>query len=197
MKISPEMLNQNQKIIDLEDLEDKNPEWEKEMKRVEESIRELGELQLEGADTYLSAFAQLKSYPFFRQAAHWFYPFDRQHPDIVKLFTNHKSTEGKSLINLLMESTMFCNSDKYSFCLALKDIPKQQLEMFTAEATEQNQILKEGSEQFAETIKGEKSQAISAVSTYTTCTASSSYGCIAVKCTIFLQTICHSGNVKL
>ena len=36
MKISPEMLNQNQKIIDLEDLEDKNPEWEKEMKRVEE-----------------------------------------------------------------------------------------------------------------------------------------------------------------
>lgn len=29
MKISPEMLNQNQKIIDLEDLEDKNPEWEK------------------------------------------------------------------------------------------------------------------------------------------------------------------------
>lgn len=64
MKISPEMLNQNQKIIDLEDLEDKNPEWEKEMKRVEESIRELGELQLEGADTYLSAFAQLKSYPF-------------------------------------------------------------------------------------------------------------------------------------
>lgn len=36
----------------------------KEMKRVEESIRELGELQLEGADTYLSAFAQLKSYPF-------------------------------------------------------------------------------------------------------------------------------------
>ena len=60
------------KIIDLEDLEDKNPEWEKEMKRVEESIRELGELQLEGADTYLSAFAQLKSYPFFRQAAHWF-----------------------------------------------------------------------------------------------------------------------------
>ena len=55
MKISPEMLNQNQKIIDLEDLEDKNPEWEKEMKRVEESIRELGELQLEGADTYLSA----------------------------------------------------------------------------------------------------------------------------------------------
>ena len=58
---------------------------------------EKGELQLEGADTYLSAFAQLKSYPFFRQAAHWFYPFDRQHPDIVKLFTNHKSTEGNRL----------------------------------------------------------------------------------------------------
>ena len=54
MKISPEMLNQNQKIIDLEDLEDKNPEWEKEMKRIEESRRELGELQLEGADTYCS-----------------------------------------------------------------------------------------------------------------------------------------------
>ena len=41
MKISPEMLNQNQKIIDLEDLEDKNPEWEKDMKLVVECISEL------------------------------------------------------------------------------------------------------------------------------------------------------------
>lgn len=30
--------------------------------------------------------------------------------------------------------------------------------MFTAEATEQNQILKEGSEQFAETIKEKKAK---------------------------------------
>lgn len=70
----------------MEDLEDKNPEWEKEIKRVEEYLHELGALQSEGADTYMSAFSQLKSYPFFRQAAHWFYPFDRQQPDVAQVF---------------------------------------------------------------------------------------------------------------
>lgn len=85
------MLNQDMKIIDLEDLEDKNPEWTKDLKQIENSIRELGELQMEGADTYMSTFAQLKNYPFFRQAAHWFYPFDKQAPEIAELFQNEKT----------------------------------------------------------------------------------------------------------
>lgn len=125
------MLNQDMKIIDLEDLEDKNPEWTKDLKQIENSIRELGELQMEGADTYMSTFAQLKNYPFFRQAAHWFYPFDKQAPEIAELFQNEKNGN-VSMAGLIMDSPIFCNSDKYSFCLTLFNLPPNQRDYLVA-----------------------------------------------------------------
>lgn len=85
MKISPEMMNPGQKYLTWKIWKIK-PRMGKEIKRVEEYLHELGALQSEGADTYMSAFSQLKSYPFFRQAAHWFYPFDRQQPDVAQVF---------------------------------------------------------------------------------------------------------------
>ena len=109
-----------------------------------EYLHELGALQSEGADTYMSAFSQLKSYPFFRQAAHWFYPFDRQQPDVAQVF-KQKNIEGeKSIIGTLMESTMFCNSDKYSFCLTLQSVPSDQLEILATEFSMQNEMIREG-----------------------------------------------------
>lgn len=156
MKISPEMMHPGQKIFDLGDMEDKNPEWEKEIKRVEEYLHELGALQSEGADTYMSAFSQLKSYPFFRQAAHWFYPFDRQQPDVAQVF-KQKNIEGeKSIIGTLMESTMFCNSDKYSFCLTLQSVPSDQLEILATEFSMQNEMIGEGQDLLSNYIKAEK-----------------------------------------
>ena len=141
------------KIIDIEELEDKNPEWSKNMAQIEKSIRELGELQMEGADTYMSTFAQLKGYPFFRQAAHWFYPFDKQMPEISSLFQHEKDGQ-KSLMSLMMDSPIFCNSDKYSFCLTLFNLPAQQREMLTAQAANQSEIAKEQMQALAETAKG-------------------------------------------
>ena len=84
MKISPEMLNQNQKILIWRI-------WKETMEEDEtcQSIR-WESYSWKEQDTYLSAFAQLKSYPFFRQATHWFISiFNHSIPDIVKLFTNH------------------------------------------------------------------------------------------------------------
>ena len=156
MKISPEMMNPGQKIFDMEDLEDKNPEWEKEIKRVEEYLHERGALQSEGADTYMSAFSQLKSYPFFRQAAHWFYPFDRQQPDVAQVFKRKNIDGEKSIISTLMDSTMFCNSDKYSFCLTLQNIPSDQLELLATEFNMQNEMIGEGQNPLAEYIQAEK-----------------------------------------
>lgn len=48
------------------DENDRNPDWEKafEQSGLGDKIREMNELQLEGADVYMSTFAQLKSYPF-------------------------------------------------------------------------------------------------------------------------------------
>lgn len=129
------------KIEDIEDLEDKNPEWEEDLNKMKKSIHELGELQMEGADTYMGTFSQLKNYPFFRQIAHWFYPFERQVPGIIDLFTSGKMKE-KSFINILLQSPTFCNSDKYSFCLTINSMQHSAFDLLGAELPEQDEMIK-------------------------------------------------------
>ena len=50
------------------DEDDRNPDWESAMEQsgLGDKIREMSELQMEGADVYMSTFSQLKGYPFFR-----------------------------------------------------------------------------------------------------------------------------------
>ena len=79
------LINPDMKIEDIEDLEEFNPEWKKSLDMANEKIRELGELQMEGADTYMGTFAQLKTFPFFQQAAHWFYPFSTQISEVASI----------------------------------------------------------------------------------------------------------------
>ena len=122
MMKNPQFNNSNINVADLDDMEDMNPEWKAGIEKISERIREMGELQMEGADTYMTTFCQLKSYPFFNRMAHWFYPFDKQVPEVAALFDNENISD-KSLINLLLESSTFCNSDKYSFCLTVNSIP--------------------------------------------------------------------------
>ena len=153
-EIIPQMIKKTQrlkpdlKITDIEDPEDKNPEWDKDIDEINRKIQELGELQMEGADTYMGTFAQLKNYHFFRQASHWFYPFDKQVPEIAEIFTPDKENT-KSFINILLDSPVFCNSDKYSFCLALSSIPSSQRSMLTSEIGEQNEALRENMDKLA------------------------------------------------
>ena len=142
MMRNPKLRKPDLKIIDIEDLEDKNPEWDKEMKEISDEIHQLGELQMEGADTYMSTFSQLKSYPFFRKTAHWFYLFDRQTADIANFFIDEK-IEKKSIINLLLDSPVFCNSDKYSFCLTLNSLPQSQRELLSSQIGEQNEMMQD------------------------------------------------------
>lgn len=134
MMRSTQMMNPEQKIIDIEDLEDmeeRNPEWNKNLDHMKDNIMELGQLQMEGADTYMSTFSQLKGYAFFRQAAHWFYIFDRHNTAVSQVFKDEKQTpsDKPSFIEVLLRSTMFCNSDKYSMCLTLTNLPESQREI--------------------------------------------------------------------
>lgn len=99
---------------------------------------------MEGADTYMGTFAQLKSYPFFHQAAHWFYPFNRQTPAIADLFATDEIKE-KSFLNIMLQSPTFCNSDKYSFCLTLNSLPHSQRNMLTEDLGEHNEMMQETS----------------------------------------------------
>ncbi len=149
-KINEEIIPQvmkNQKLInpntdvneiDFDELEEQNPEWKKELNKITEQLDELSKLRFEGADTNMGTFSQLKNYPFFQEAAHWFYPFNKEIPLIAPLFKGNKLSE-KSVLGTFLASSIFCNSDKYSLCITLKSIPKEQIELMSKDAGEQEE----------------------------------------------------------
>ena len=142
-EIIPEMIknakqfnNPKFRFDEAEDAEDRNPEWEEWMDKsgITDKIKEMGEWQMAGGDIYMSSFAQLKTYPFFNQVSHWFYPFDINLPELAPV---RKELEGEhvSLFKMIALSDNFCHSDKFSFILAMvgmhpsmRDLSLQQME---------------------------------------------------------------------
>lgn len=151
-EIIPEMMrNVNiSRKLDIDDndeenaSDDQNPDWEDWMERsgMNDKLKEMSELQMEGADVYMSTFAQLKTYPFFHDMANWFYPFDAQHSSVVRAFST-TANKRNILLDSILQSGFFCNSDKYSFCLTITQIPPNQREMMTQQFEAQNEALSE------------------------------------------------------
>lgn len=109
--------------------DEKNPEWQKiiDESGLTDKLQEFTELQMEGADVFHSTFANLKSYPFFGEMSNWFLPFEPRHSALGSLFT--AKGEGDSLIETLFESSLICDSDKYSFCLSIQMMPENYRKM--------------------------------------------------------------------
>ena len=128
------------------DENDRNPDWEQafEQSGISDKLREMNELQLEGADVYMSTFAQLKSYPFFKEPHNWFYPFDMQHSSVIKEFGFTPSGDN-AILSLILQSGFFCNSDKYSLCFTMAHIPQAQRNMMLNQMTSQdlNELMNE------------------------------------------------------
>lgn len=135
MKISPSIykkMKQDELMNDMNSL-DKNPEWQEilEQSGIADKLKELNDLQLEGADVFMSTFSELKSFPFFKEAANWFRPFNTEYTALNNVFTQgDKDNNFKKLISL---SHFLCNSDKYSFCLSLIQVPETQRGMMTSQ----------------------------------------------------------------
>ncbi|MDR2816145.1 MAG: hypothetical protein LBB62_05530, partial [Proteiniphilum sp.] len=122
--------------------DEKNPEWQKILDEtgLTDKLQELTELQLEGADVFHSTFSNLKSYPFFQQMSNWFLPFTPQHSNVQQLFANRSKRD--SLVETLSESSLICNSDKYSFCLSIMTMPENYRKMMTAQMGAESDELK-------------------------------------------------------
>ena len=142
-EIIPEMLKstniQNMKFDfeeSDEDSDDHNPDWLKELENspLNDKLREMSELQMEGADVYMSTFSALKGYPFFKTLSNWFYPFDTQHSSVVKELNDKKEN---SLLDLILDSGLFCDSDKYSLCFTITHIPQMQRDAMISQLSEQ------------------------------------------------------------
>jgi len=147
MKISPMLKNKidTENLVNLDEWQNENPEWQDiiEKSGVSEKLQELNELQLEGADVYMSTFSLLKGFPFFTQTCNWLMPFDTKSMSINKLFL----TNNKTLLSAFINNPLLCNSDKYSFCLSLLQMPESQRQLinqsFGAEAEKLEEMSKD------------------------------------------------------
>lgn len=130
LKISPNLRNK----LSIEGLlaegtaEDKNPGWQeifKDSPGLMDKMEELTEMQMEGADVFMSSFSMLKSFPFFSEISNWFIPFTTDHPELLRASMSSEPDEYKSFLQIIMKSPMLCNSDKYSFCFSMQNITSE------------------------------------------------------------------------
>ena len=104
------------------------------MEAVEKSFQKMLDMQKSGADIYFGGFSQMKRFPFFYIISNWFEPFYIDHPELQ---SSVEKLKGSQLLRHLFESGPFCDSDKYSFALAMKSvidrIPENMREMINSE----------------------------------------------------------------
>ena len=101
-----------------------NPEWlfeGKDGKKAQKKIQQMGDMQKEGADVYMSSFCHLKSFAFFGSLHRWFLPFSYFQPYAIDIH-NELRPEVARLMNLMLNNSPFCNSDKYSFAFMVGGI---------------------------------------------------------------------------
>jgi hypothetical protein len=131
--------------------EDKNPDWEsvfEDAPNLINKLEEFSKLQIEGSDVFMSAFALLKHFDFFKEPAHWFMPFYKENTNFIESFKFEKEGFNSSLfVEGLERSAFLCNSDKYSFIMNVRFMPEVQknmmLEMFNAELESMNELIKD------------------------------------------------------
>lgn len=101
------------------------------MEKMEESFQKMMNMQKAGSDIYFGGFSQMKRFPFFYHVANWFCPFYLEHPEISSMVEKMKDTP---LLTNILNNGPFCDSDKYSFTLAvasvINHIPANMREMF-------------------------------------------------------------------
>jgi len=120
-------------ILPTDKYDEKNPDWSEMFNDSEEifkTMEELTRLQMEGADVYMSAFANMKHFDFFKDFQNWFVPFYPEHETVDEIYRDEILGPGTNdLAEALYKTPFICNSDKYSLLLNLKYLPSAQKNM--------------------------------------------------------------------
>lgn len=95
-----------------------HPEQEEEkIEKLEKTISGMMDMQKAGSDVYFNGFAQMKSFAFFHRLSNWFLPYYKENPILQPLL---KSLDGnEKMLQNIQDNSPFCESDKYSFSLAI------------------------------------------------------------------------------
>lgn len=126
MKASPEImekLKNGEMPTHPADLEE-NPEWEEIINKsgLKEKLGMLEKLQREGADLMLLGLGRLKQMTFFNHISNWFLPFSMDRSEIRSALTE----DDMPVVETVAAIDLLCDSDKYSFCLTLPHLPREQ-----------------------------------------------------------------------
>lgn len=139
-EIEPDILKRIKDASHADDtsIED-NPEWQKifEDRRLNDKMKELFEMQEEGADILMFPFSNLKNFHFFNVPANWFLPFDPAHSQV-----GAEGMEG------IVPDFMMCDSDKYSLALSMAKMPRERLDMMRRQLEGQEEAIKEAQKDF-------------------------------------------------
>ena len=123
--------------VKIQDIIDPEAE-DREMEKIEDRVKQIMDMQKQGADIYFSGFSQMKRFPFFYTLANWFFPFNYNHPDIPH------NEENRKFMDVLFCNMPFCESDKYSFAIATANLigkmPKEMMEMVASNAASSAQM---------------------------------------------------------
>lgn len=118
-----------------------NPAWESFLEKsgLEEKLRKLNDLQMEGADMFMMAFARMKQAPFFQNEHAWFLPFSALRTEV------HEGVEAVAgdLAEVMEESPLFCHTDRYSMFIGFSSIPKPTLNAMSQQISAQIDQFKE------------------------------------------------------
>ena len=117
---------------------DMNPEWLFDLgPKLNNKMRKISELQLEGSDANMGMFSMLKQFPFFNRIENWFYPFEPMHSEVVKAMGTNMEKE-KRMEKLLMLMGMLCDSDSYSTVFMLNQLNESQRAAILTQLKEEN-----------------------------------------------------------
>ena len=113
------------------------PDWAEALDRLglNDKIREMNDLQMQGKDIYMSTFAPLKSHPFFNDLPNWFRPFDLEHSAIPAELRQSGTFQKK--LSLFFEVGALCDSDKYSLTFMLQHLPQAQRDLMFAQLSQE------------------------------------------------------------
>lgn len=92
---------------------------DRELEEMEQSFNRMMDMQKSGSDIYFGGFAQMKRFPFFYQLCNWFCPFYIEHPQLAGF---RQKSNGYQFIATIFNKGPFCDSDKYSFIMAMSSI---------------------------------------------------------------------------
>lgn len=95
---------------------------ERKAEAMEASVRKMLDMQKAGSDIFFQGFSQMKRYPFFYKLPNWFMPFYMTHPDIRLAVGELPNND---FVERVTKLGPFCDSDKYSFVIAMASVMKQ------------------------------------------------------------------------